>query len=79
MRIGKCCEMGSYDHQVPMPIGGRIQGIDFCIADLVAALNAANIQTMASCCGRGVHEAGIISLKDGRELIVVNPKRTRSN
>jgi hypothetical protein len=37
-----------------MPIRGRVQSIDLCIADIVAALNAANIVTVA--------------LEDGREL-----------
>ena len=73
-----CCEVGSYECQVPMPINSRRQDIDFCIADIVAALNAANIITVASCCGHlevGL-EANII-LEDGRELIirgVLDPK-----
>jgi hypothetical protein len=65
----KCCGMGTYKCQVPMPIKGRTRGIDFCIADIVSALNANNIITVASCCGHGKQD-GIISLEDGRELIV---------
>jgi hypothetical protein len=60
-----------------MPINGRLQSIDFCIADIVAALNAANIITVASCCGHpnASHDnqsktCGVISLEDGRELLV---------
>jgi hypothetical protein len=49
----KCCDMGSYECQVPMPLNGRVQGIDYCIADIVASLNASNIRTVASCCGHG--------------------------
>lgn len=64
----KCCEIGSYDHQVPMAINGRRQDIDLCIADIVAALNAANIKTVFSCCGHGCD--GQISLEDGRILKV---------
>lgn len=67
----KCCEIGSYEHQVPIPIKGRVRYIDFCIADIIAALNAANIPTMASCCGHGKMQ-GRISLKDGRDLILVS-------
>lgn len=26
----KCCPMGSYDCQVPMPLSGRLQSIDYC-------------------------------------------------
>lgn len=70
----KCCDAGSYEHQVPMPLMGRRQEVDLCIADIVASLNAANIKTVASCCGHGVQD-GIISLDDGRELIVKNVKR----
>jgi hypothetical protein len=65
----KCCEMGTYKCQIPMPINGRIRGIDFCIADIVAALNAANITTVASCCGHGVADTTII-LEDGRDLLI---------
>ena len=65
----KCCDFGEYSCQIPMPINGRIQGIDFCIADIVAMLNAANIKTIASCCGHGKID-GVINLEDGRELII---------
>jgi hypothetical protein len=50
-----------------MPIRGRRQDIDFCIADIVAALNAANIITIASCCGHGEMSANIM-LEDGRNI-----------
>ena len=60
----KTCE-----YQVCMPINGRVRAIDFCIHPIVAALNAAGIETFTSCCG---HEQlkGMIGLKDGRTLIV---------
>ena len=57
-----------------MPIKRRIEYIDYCIADIVAALNAANLTTEASCCGHG-EQTGIISLVDGRELIIKNGVR----
>lgn len=66
-----CSDCGAYNCQVPMPLRGRRQDIDLCIADLVAALNAANITTMASCCGHGVLDGSIL-LEDGRELIIKN-------
>jgi len=47
----KCCKIGTHECQIPMPINGRVRGIDYCIADIVAALNAANIKTVESCCG----------------------------
>ena len=54
-----------------MPINGRVQGIDYCIHKLVAALNAANIRTMASCCGHG-EQHGRIDLEDGRTLVITD-------
>lgn len=42
---------------------------DPCLAELVCALNAAGIRTVASCCGHG-YRPGVICLADGRELIV---------
>lgn len=65
----KCCDMGTYDCQVPQSIRGRRQDIDFCIADIVAALNVANIITVCSCCGHGKIN-GNIMLEDGREIII---------
>ena len=73
--MSDCCEMGSYEHQVPMPLRGRRQDIDWCIADLVAALNAANILTVASCCGHGDDALANILLDDGRVLWIDNAKR----
>ena len=63
----KCCEIGSYKCQIPMPLRGRRNDVDICIADLVAALNAANIITAASCCGHSKFIGSII-LDDGRVL-----------
>jgi len=71
MQKQKCCDCGCYEHQVPTPIRGRRQDIDYCIADLVTALNAANILTLASCCGHG-KQSGNILLEDGREIIIKN-------
>jgi hypothetical protein len=42
------------------------------IADLVAALNAAGLRTVASCSGHG-HCPGRISMQDGREIILPRP------
>jgi len=74
VRPKACCAMGSYGCQVPMPLNGRIQGIDYCIADIVAALNAANISTVASCCGHN-EVLGRIMLTDGRILDMSNHVR----
>lgn len=43
--------------------------VDRCIAPLVDALNRAEIVTRASCCGHGKQD-GVISLNDGRELVI---------
>jgi hypothetical protein len=44
------------------------------IADLVDALNTGDLSTVASCSGHG-HRPGRISLKDGRELLVMNSEQ----
>ena len=69
----KCCALGTYECQVPMAIAGRVRYIDFCVADIVAALNAANIKTLASCCGHAI-DSGSILLEDGRELHITTNK-----
>ena len=43
----------TYRNQVCMPINGRVRSIDHCIHRIVAALKAANVPTVASCCGHG--------------------------
>ncbi len=78
LKPGSCCEMGMYTCQVPMPIRGRVQGIDLCICDIVAALNAANIVTVASCCGHG-KMPGNVMLEDGRVLSVRPAKEEPSD
>ena len=65
----KCCEIGTFKCDVPMPIKHRVRCVDYCIADLIAALNAANITTVASCCGHSKLDGSII-LEDGRELVI---------
>ena len=56
-------------NRICLPINGRILGIDFCIHKIVAALNAANIPTSASCCGHGKIKGNIV-LEDGRTMII---------
>lgn len=62
------CEWGT---EVRMPILGRVRQIDQCISHIVAALNAGGVVTVACCCG---HEKihGVISLEDGRELVIMS-------
>lgn len=73
-RPEKCCGFGTYECAVPMPLKGRLQSIDICIASIVAALNACNITTVASCCGHGKID-GSIMLEDGGEIIIKNIKK----
>lgn len=68
-RPDKCCEIQSYEHTVPMAINGRRVDVDLCIADIVAALNAANIHTKGSCCGHGKLLPTVI-LEDERMLVI---------
>lgn len=68
-----CGAVGEYQSQSPMPIHGRVRYIDPCIASIVAALNAAGIETVASCCGHGRNPGSIILL-DGRELVITESR-----
>jgi hypothetical protein len=70
----ECCSCSSYKHQTPMPIKARVRYVDYCIADIVAALNAANITTLASCCGHSKVN-GTILLEDGRIVEIYNVKK----
>ena len=64
-------DIKTYDNQMLMPIRGRVVGIDRCIGHIVAALNAGNVPTEASCCGHG-RMFGRIDLEDGRVLVVAH-------
>ena len=74
-----CCDEAggrlTYARQVSMPLNGRVQGIDWCIHRIVAALNAGGVGTAASCCG---HRSmpGRIDLADGRVLILAASPET---
>lgn len=60
----------TYASQVLLPLGhGKIVAIDHCIHKIVAALNAAGMETLASCCGHG-QGVGSILLEDGRVLYI---------
>lgn len=74
MKCSECGNVGEYKNVVPMPVLGRVQYIDRCVADLVAALNAANITTVASCCGHGDPSKAFVMLEDGRVLQVFQTK-----
>ena len=60
----------TYRNQVCLPLNGKVQCIDRFIHQIVAALNAGGVQTVASCCG---HEKmpGRIGLRDGRVLTIL--------
>ena len=64
------CEHGRTNE---MMLGGRWWRIDVCIAPLVKALNQGGMVTVASCCGHGKMD-GVISLQDGRELVIMSTK-----
>ncbi len=65
----ECCDFGEFKCQVPIPINGHVEYIDLCIAKYVAALNAANITTIASCCGHGKISANII-IENGNDICI---------
>ena len=60
----------THQNQVCMPLNGRVQCIDFCIHQIVAALNAGGVRTSASCCGH-TRMPGRIDLEDGRTLAIM--------
>lgn len=62
-----CGGAKTYNNQVSMPLGGRVRCIDRCIHQIVAALNAGGVTTVACCCGHGEQD-GRIDLEDGRVL-----------
>jgi hypothetical protein len=64
-----CTPCGEYRCQLPIILNGQPVGIDKCIFDIICALNAEGLETVASCCGHG-KRAGSIILKDGRELVI---------
>lgn len=59
----------TYRNQAILPIGGKTVCVDWCIHHIVAALNASNLRTIASCCGHGEQDGSIV-LEDGRELVI---------
>jgi hypothetical protein len=65
----KCTKCGTYNCSIPMPLNGRVHDIDYCVAGLVAALNAGGIATSISCCGHG-ELPGTIVLSDGRLMTI---------
>ncbi len=75
-----CDEPGgikTYEHQVFMPLEGKVQCIDHCIYHIVASLNTGGVRTVGSCRGHGKVRGNII-LADGRTLIILpkTPKDT---
>lgn len=66
-----CTEFNQEVCKVPTLINGVEKELDFCIEDIVMALNAGGIKTISSCCGHTL-STGTIFLEDGRELMVKN-------
>lgn len=74
MACYKCDSPGgekTFESQVCMPLNGKVQCVDWCIHQIIAALNAGGVRTVASCCGHGKADGNIV-LEDGRVLIIKN-------
>jgi len=71
-KCDNCGGVKTYANQACLPINGKVRCIDWCIHQTVAALNAGGVNTAGSCCGHGVQD-GLITLEDGRELIIKTP------
>lgn len=70
------CKQG--DTVIVLTSSGKLVDVDRCIFDLVQTLNDNYYETVACCCGHG-YRPGVISLKDGRELIIAKDyKEARS-
>lgn len=67
----------TYENQACLPIDGRIVCVDWCIHQIVAALNAGGVRTVACCCGHG-RTPGRIDLADGRILTITMPNTKAS-
>lgn len=79
MKCTRCDVAGgikTFANQACMPINGKVQCIDWCIHQIVAALNAGGVETVASCCGHGKMQ-GRIDLADGRILRIEEPKEVK--
>lgn len=63
------CHVDREAKMVSFETGGKTVFCDPCIAEIVRALNAAGVETIASCCGHGLRP-GNIALADGREIII---------
>lgn len=68
----------TYANQACLPLNGRVICVDWCIHQIVAALNAAGVKTTACCCGHGKMQ-GRIDLEDGRVLLIENPPNVKLN
>lgn len=66
----------TYANQACMPINGRVVCVDWCIHQIVAALNAGGLRTVASCCGHR-KTPGRIDLEDGRVLKIWSRRTTQ--
>ncbi len=71
------CTAGNPSGDVLLQLpGGREDGVDPCIVDLVIALNAGGLRTIASCCGHG-QRPGSVLLEDRRFLFVATEEEAR--
>jgi hypothetical protein len=77
---GEMCKQGTYASVTikrihasgtsrVLNITTRLSTIDACIAPIVQVLNDSGLETVACCCGHG-NFPGVISLKDGREILI---------
>jgi hypothetical protein len=64
----------TYANQACLPLNGRVVCVDWCIHQIVAALNAGGVRTTACCCGHG-RMPGRIDLEDGRILTISSPNK----
>ena len=66
-----CAHGGTYAHTVPMCVNRcKVVEVDFCVAKLVAALEAGGFRPVASCCGHGKMPASVL-LEDRTNVVML--------
>jgi hypothetical protein len=70
----KCCDFGTNEHCVPLSVHNKVVYVDYCVARLVAALEAGGMNPIASCCGHGIQPPTVL-LDDDTWVMVLTRKQ----
>jgi len=70
----ECCDGGTYEHCIPMSVHREVVWIDFCVAHLVATLEAGGLRPIASCCGHGKMPPSVL-LEDRTNIVMLTDEQ----